>query len=69
MDIYSRLQQELKKDGVVPNALDFLLRPLVTFIKMFFLRFGFLDGRYGLVLAVLYSYYTFLKYAKTWGMG
>lgn len=70
MDIYSTLAaKELKKDGVVPNALDFLLRPLVTFIKMFFLRFGFLDGRYGLVLAVLYSYYTFLKYAKTWGMG
>lgn len=67
MDVYSTLAaKELKKDRVVPNVLDFLMRPLVTFIKMFFLRFGFLDGRYGLVLAMLYSYYTFLKYAKTW---
>lgn len=67
MDVYSTLAaKELKKDGVVPNVLDFLMRPLVTFIKMFFLRFGFLDGRYGLVLAMLYSYYTFLKFAKTW---
>jgi len=67
MDGYSTLAaKELKKTGVAPNALDFLIRPPATFIKMFFFRFGFLDGRYGLVLAVLYSYYTFLKYAKTW---
>jgi glycosyltransferase involved in cell wall biosynthesis len=69
MDIYSELAaKELKKTGVAPNMLDFLIRPLITFIKMFFFRFGFLDGRYGLVLALLYSYYTFLKYAKTWEM-
>jgi len=67
MDIYSTLAaKELKKNGVAPNVMDFLIRPPVTFIKMFFFRFGFLDGRFGLVLAVLYSYYTFLKYAKTW---
>lgn len=69
MDVYSSLAaKELKKNGVVPNVLDFLLRPLAAFVKMFFFRFGFLDGRYGLALAVLYSYYTFLKYAKTWEM-
>jgi len=67
MDVYSTLAaKELTKNGVVPNFMDFLLRPLAAFIKMFFLRFGFMDGRYGLALAVLYSYYTFLKYAKTW---
>jgi len=67
LDSYSTLAaKELKKTGVTPNALDFLIRPPFTFIKMFFFRLGFLDGRYGLVLAVLYSYYTFLKYAKTW---
>ena len=69
MDIYSTLAaKELKKNGVAPNVLDLLIRPPVTFIKMFFLKLGFLDGRFGLVLAVLYSYYTFLKYAKTWEM-
>jgi len=67
LDSYSTLAaKELKKTGLTPNALDFLIRPPFTFIKMFFFRLGFLDGRYGLVLAVLYSYYTFLKYAKTW---
>jgi len=66
-DVYSTLAaKELMKNGAAPKAFDFIVRPLATFIKMFFLRLGFLDGRYGLVLAVLYSYYTFLKYAKAW---
>ncbi len=35
-----------------------------TFLKMYFLRAGFLDGRYGLLLASLYATYTLIKYAK-----
>jgi glycosyltransferase involved in cell wall biosynthesis len=38
--------------------------PLAMFFKMFVLQRGFLDGLPGLVVAMLYSYYTFLKYAK-----
>lgn len=38
--------------------------PVFTFIKMFFIKQGFRDGAHGLMLAVLYSFYTFLKYAK-----
>jgi len=68
-DIYSTLAaKELKKNGAAPNAFDLIMRPMATFIKMFFLRLGFLDGRYGLALAMLYSYYSFLKYAKAWEM-
>lgn len=67
MGNYSTLAaKELKKNGVTPNPLDLIFRPFFTFIKMFFLRLGFMDGMHGLILAVLYSYYTFLKYAKTW---
>jgi hypothetical protein len=33
---------------------------------MYVLRLGFLDGMHGIVLAALYGYYTFLKYAKAW---
>ena len=40
--------------------------PLAVFLKMYILRQGFRDGAHGLVLAVLYSFYTFLKYAKLW---
>lgn len=43
-----------------------LIRPVFTFLKMFLLKQGFRDGIHGFVLAVLYSSYTFLKYAKVW---
>lgn len=41
-------------------------RPLWCFFRGYFLRLGFLDGQHGIVLASLYSFYTFLKYAKLW---
>jgi len=67
MDIYSTLSaQELKEKGVRPGALKLVVHPLFTFFKMYFFRSGFMDGTYGLALAVLYSYYTFLKYLKLW---
>jgi glycosyltransferase involved in cell wall biosynthesis len=67
MDRYSTLaaREIVKKSG---RAWLFALavKPLFTFIKMYVLRLGFLDSTRGLMLALLYSYYTFLKYAKTW---
>ncbi|MBI4686166.1 MAG: glycosyltransferase family 2 protein [Nitrospirae bacterium] len=67
MDGYSALaSEELRKSGTSANLLDLIFRPLLTFIKMLVIRRGFMDGMHGLILAVLYSYYTFLKYAKTW---
>jgi glycosyltransferase involved in cell wall biosynthesis len=43
-----------------------LVHPPFQFVKMYFIRRGFLDGRHGLVLAVLSSAYVFTKYAKLW---
>lgn len=43
-----------------------LLNSLGKFLKMYLLRLGFLDGLAGFVVAVLASYYVFLKYAKLW---
>jgi glycosyltransferase involved in cell wall biosynthesis len=40
--------------------------PVAMFLKVFVAQQGFRDGRHGLVLASLYGYYTFLKYAKLW---
>jgi glycosyltransferase involved in cell wall biosynthesis len=45
---------------------DILLRPPFTFVKMYLLRRGFLDGFEGFILAVLSSAYVFTKYAKLW---
>jgi glycosyltransferase involved in cell wall biosynthesis len=40
--------------------------PVAMFFKMYVLRQGFRDGMPGFLLAGLYAYYTFLKYAKLW---
>lgn len=42
------------------------IRPAWTFIRMYFLKRGFLDGLPGLILCVLSSCYVFTKYAKLW---
>ena len=36
------------------------------FVKMYVIRFGFLDGKAGLLLAILSAHSTFVKYADLW---
>ncbi|GJQ21862.1 MAG: glycosyl transferase [Bacteroidia bacterium] len=43
-----------------------LLNPMWTFVRMYFLRLGFLDGMPGLILCMLSAGYVFTKYAKLW---
>ncbi len=67
MKQYSSLSaMEMKKEGRSFSVLQILLKPPATFIRMYLLRQGFRDGLHGLILAILYSYYTFLKYIKLW---
>ena len=48
------------------NAARMLTSPLGMFMKMYILKAGFRDGIQGFILSYIYSYYTFLKYAKLW---
>jgi len=69
MQIYASLSaEEIFK--FTPSKTKIILKmtfsPFFTFFKMFILRLGFLDGLRGFILAVLYSFYSFLKYAKVW---
>lgn len=65
MERYATLAaEEMFERGRKASRLDLTLRPWSTFLKMYFLRLGFLDGRDGLRLARLYSLYTFSKYEK-----
>ncbi len=52
--------------GARGAALGLLVNPPLKFLKMYLLKAGFLDGPPGFVVAVLGSYYVFLKYAKLW---
>jgi glycosyltransferase involved in cell wall biosynthesis len=65
MDRYSTLAaQELLKLGKQPLCGELVWRPFLTFLKLFVLQRGFLEGRDGYTLAFLYSTYNFLKYYK-----
>jgi glycosyltransferase involved in cell wall biosynthesis len=69
METYSALAaKELFKKGRRSNIFDIIFRPPATFFRMFFLQMGILDGIYGIILAYLYSVYTFNKYWKLRGM-
>ncbi len=62
---YSELAaRELAAAGRGGSLADLLLRPAWRFFSMYVLRAGLLDGRRGLVLAVLYAHYVFLRAAK-----
>lgn len=65
MNRYSMLAaEEYHRAGKTAGLFRMLVKPVAMFIKMYLLRRGFLDGRTGLVLSLLYAVYTFCKYAK-----
>ena len=68
MNRYSSLGAEMAvadgQQGFSP--FNIVLRPLATFIYNYFFRFGFLDGREGLLLHLYHAVYVSWKYAKAW---
>jgi len=65
IDRYSTLAaRELHSQGKRYRFRDLFFRPPFTFLQMYFLRAGFLEGHSGFLLSSLYSFYTFAKYAK-----
>lgn len=65
IDSYSTLKaEELYLQGRRFHLWDILFRPLLKFLKMFFLRFGFSEGMRGLIISCFGAYYSFLGYAK-----
>jgi glycosyltransferase involved in cell wall biosynthesis len=67
MSRYSTLMAEqMAQRGRKFRPHQLITHPLFTFVKMYGLRQGFRDGMPGLILALLYAYYTFVKYAKLW---
>jgi hypothetical protein len=57
---------EMLASGRRARLSDLLLRPPATFVRMYLLKGGFVDGLPGLILASLSSTYVFVKYAKLW---
>ncbi len=64
---YSTLAaQQWLDGGHRVGVVDLLLKPLGRFASMYVLNSGFLDGWRGLLLAILYAHYVFLRTAKAW---
>ena len=65
MDRYSTLAaREMSREGRRCRFVDVLFRPPLTFLQMYVLRAGFLEGYFGFLLSILYSFYNFAKYNK-----
>ena len=54
------LHQQGRRSGIF----HLLVKPAFTFVQGYFIRLGLLDGIPGLLMALTFSFETFLKYAK-----
>jgi glycosyltransferase involved in cell wall biosynthesis len=67
MSRYSTLMaDQMAQRGRQFHVHQLVTHPLFTFFKMYVARQGFRDRIPGLILALLYAYYSFIKYAKLW---
>lgn len=56
--------RDMQTSGKTGNVFKALLHGLVAFLRTYFVRFGFLDGQHGLMLAIYNAEYTYYKYIK-----
>jgi glycosyltransferase involved in cell wall biosynthesis len=65
LEVYSTLAAaDYDQRGKVASGLKLLGNPVVTFVKAYFLRRGFLDGVPGLMVAIMGAVSVYFKYAK-----
>ena len=75
MDRYSSasvpglLRKQRTSRSLVAFVVNIVVNPAATFLKNYFFRLGFLDGREGLLLHLYHSAYVSWKYAKAWEKG
>ncbi|MEW5795977.1 MAG: glycosyltransferase family 2 protein [Candidatus Zixiibacteriota bacterium] len=60
--------EDALRRGQTAGPARIIFNPLAKFLKQYILRAGFLDGREGLLLAVLSAGYVMTKYAKLWDL-
>ncbi len=58
--------QQMQEEGTSFGISSIIFRPIGRFFSMYFVKRGFLDGVPGLIISVMGSMYSFLKYAKCW---
>jgi glycosyltransferase involved in cell wall biosynthesis len=69
IDQYTTLvAEQWAAEGRRSSALHAFIYPRLAFLRNYILRGGFRDGRAGLIISLLNSFYVFLKYAKLFEM-
>jgi glycosyltransferase involved in cell wall biosynthesis len=69
LDLYSEWgARQMYLEGRHAGGAQLLLRPLGRFIRMYFLRLGFLEGAHGVALSLLGAFTVYLKYVRLWEM-
>ncbi len=64
---YAWLQAyDYNKNTGVLNPYHFVIKPIWSFFKHYFIQSGFRDGMVGLVISSLHSYSVFMRYVKLW---
>ena len=67
IDNYSNIFAEITTErGKGFSLFQLIFRPLYKFIKVYFIKLGFLDGIQGFILATSNAFYIFVKYVKLW---
>ncbi len=69
IELYSELGAlEKKEKGRNGGVYIAFLRGVYEFFRIYFFKAGFLDGRYGLILAANYAFASYMKYLLLWEM-
>ncbi len=69
IELYSELGAlEKKEKGRKGGGYVAFLRGIYEFIRLYFFKAGFLDGRYGLILATNSAFAAYMKYLLLWEM-
>lgn len=67
MDRYTTLAaRQMFERGRRATRLELLVHPPAAFVRNYLLKGGFRDGKAGLVISLVNSYYVMLKFAKLW---
>jgi glycosyltransferase involved in cell wall biosynthesis len=67
VDSFSRITaQQWHRRGMKARLAPLMFKPPLKFIETYLWKGGVLDGMPGFIIAVISSYYVFLKYAKLW---
>jgi (heptosyl)LPS beta-1,4-glucosyltransferase len=67
MDRYTTMAaRQMHEQGRRATVMGLLIHPRLAFLRNYILKGGFRDGKAGLVISLVNSYYVFLKFAKLW---